>query len=483
MRFDPFDLANGGEIPAAQTAIITVDQQQRIVMINPAALTLFGCTADDALGGNLSRVIAPPDRESLNRHLSALESLALTNPLSETRAVMTGLHTNGQVFPAEVVICHQHQAIALGPHRYFTVLIRDISREKALSSQLMALKQAMHAIFELAPAAIWITKGDMIVYANRSCASLFGASNRDALVGQSIYSLIKPESHNSVRQQVRQVLSSGIPIPMIFERIARIDGATRDVMIAVAALPDHGETVAQMVMSDVSACVQERQSIEASRDQLQRRSADLVTAREEERRRISRELHDELGQRLTALKMELSSLTPTPSLDANTSRIQRMITMLDDTVASVRRLATELRPMMLDDLGLKAAIESLAQESERCTGIQITLELDEAGTTAMGDATAIALYRMVQEALTNIARHAQATQAHIEIRPQDGKLWLKVQDNGVGIPEAAKCREGAHGLMGIRERAYMLGGEVEVGTSPSGGACITVVLPLDLTAS
>ncbi|MES2088628.1 MAG: PAS domain S-box protein, partial [Pseudomonadota bacterium] len=445
MRLDPFDAAHDAVLPSAHEAIITVDQQQCIVMINPAALSMFGCTAEDALGSNLSRIIAPPHRESLNRRLCELATSAVNAPPLDKRAAIVGLHTNGHEFPAEVVISRQNVAAELGTRRYFTVLIRDMRREAALASQIQALKQAMRAIFELAPVAIWITEGDTIVYANRSSAALFGAHDREALVGQSIYALLKPESHASVRQQIDEALSNGIPIPMLSERIARMDGEVRDVMIAVAALPDHGQTAAQMVISDVTERMQEHQEMARSRDQLQRLSAELVTAREEERRRIARELHDELGQRLTALKMELSSLAPALGHEVMASRIAGMLKMVDETVTSVRRIATELRPMMLDDLGLKAAIESLARDSERHMGIQITLELDEACGT-VGDAAAIALYRMVQEALTNIARHAQATRARIEIRPQHGKLLLKVQDNGVGIPEPTKCRAGSHGL-------------------------------------
>ncbi len=478
MRLDPFDATDEAVLPSTHEAIITVDEQQCIVMINPAALSMFGCTADNALGSSLSRIIAPPHRESLRRRLSELATSTLNVPPLDQSTTIVGLHKNGHEFPAEVLVSRQYVAGELDTRRYFTVLIRDMHREDALSGQLQTLKQAMRAIFELAPVAIWITKGDTIVYANRSSAALFGAHDREALLGQSIYSLLKPESHNSVREQLSKALSNGIPLPLLSERIARLDGEVRDVMIAVAALPDHGQTVAQMVISDVTERMQEHQEMARSRDLLQRLSAELVTAREEERRRIARELHDELGQRLTALKMELSSLTPTLGHDVMAPRIADMLKMVDETVASVRRIATELRPLMLDDLGLKAAIESLARDSERHMGIQISLELDDACVT-IGNAAAIALYRMVQEALTNIARHAQATRARIEIRPQHGKLLLKVQDNGVGIPEPTKCRGGSHGLTGIRERAHLLGGEVEVGTSPSGGACISVLLPLE----
>jgi two-component system, NarL family, sensor histidine kinase UhpB len=202
-----------------------------------------------------------------------------------------------------------------------------------------------------------------------------------------------------------------------------------------------------------------------------------VNAREDERRRIARELHDELGQRLTALKMELSSLDSASRPDVRKQRLAAMMDMLDDTVATVRRIATELRPLMLDDLGLNAAIEWLSDGWAARMGVKVTLHMCPADLVA-GDAVAIALYRMVQEALTNVARHARATEVSIEIKQIGGELLLTVLDNGVGFEPELMYREGAHGLVGMRERAHMLGGELEIGNSPHGGGRVVVRLPL-----
>jgi two-component system, NarL family, sensor histidine kinase UhpB len=251
----------------------------------------------------------------------------------------------------------------------------------------------------------------------------------------------------------------------------------RDVVIAIAALPDHGNTAVQMVITDVTERAQQGRELERSRGELRKLSASMVNAREDERRRIARELHDELGQRLTALKMELSSLGAQTDAGARAQRTAAMLEMVDETVASVRRIATELRPLMLDDLGLNAAIEWLAHGWAARMGIKVRLRLDPADPD-IGEAAAIALYRMVQEALTNIARHARASEVRIELRQAGGALRLTVQDNGVGFAESSMYREGSHGLMGLRERAYMLGGELQVGNARSGGGRITVRLPL-----
>lgn len=154
-----------------------------------------------------------------------------------------------------------------------------------------------------------------------------------------------------------------------------------------------------------------------------------------------------------------------------------MFDMIDETVAAVRRIATDLRPAMLDDLGLNTAIEWLARESGRRMGVKVALALPQVDPP-IGEAASIALYRMAQETLTNIARHARATEVRIEMHCGADSVMLRVQDNGVGLPRPTTQRRVSHGLMGMRERCQMLGGEIDVGNAPEGGARITIRLPL-----
>ncbi|HEY8710679.1 MAG TPA: PAS domain S-box protein, partial [Burkholderiaceae bacterium] len=364
----PFKRALNGAIHAALEAIVTVDDRQRIVMINPAAQRMFGCTAAEALGSDLSRFIPLRLRAAHARHVRAFDASETAALPLEKRSTVVGLRADGTEFPVEASISRVDVESEFGPRRYFTALLRDLSEEQGLQAEIEAMKQRMRAVFELAPVAIWITEGDHIVFANRACAALFGAADHTALIGWSIYSLLRPQSHAAVRQRVTQALASDGPVPMVNERIVRFDGTEREVVIAVAGLPDHGRTTLQMVISDITERSRESQDLERSRRELRRLSANLVDAREEERRRIARELHDELGQRLTALKMELASLaTQTPG-GTSRERIASMLEMVDETVASVRRIATDLRPLMLDDLGLNAAIEWLADGWARRMG-------------------------------------------------------------------------------------------------------------------
>ena len=474
----PFDAVLSAAAQATSEAMVTIDEGQRIVMINPAAQRMFGCSDTQVLGMPLSRFIPAEVRDAHVAHVRRFAESGRLEARMGEHGVIRALRANGEVFAAGASISRVAVAGPSGPTHYFTALLRDLSHENELQQKIDALNRHMRAVFELAPVAIWITDSEHIVFANRACAALFGAESREALIGRSIYSLLAPESCEAVRQTVSRALRGETSAPTISERIARLDGAVRDVVIAVAGLPDHGHTAVQMVITDITERTLENRDLERSRRQLRSLSANLVQAREDERRRIARELHDELGQRLTALKMELSGLDGD---GPGRPRIDAMLEMIDDTVATVRRIATELRPLMLDDLGLNAAIEWLADGWARRMGVKVSLQLD-AADPEVDDAARIALYRMVQEALTNVARHARASEVCIELQHGGGELRLTVTDNGAGFDEAAAFREGSHGLMGIRERAHMLGGTLAVGESPQGGARVSVRLPLRAAA-
>ena len=468
-------------VKAAQEGIVIVDDEQLIVMINPTAQRMFGYVADAVLGSPLTRLMPPRFRsghEALVRHFAE----TCVHGAGESGSLeLVGLRANAVEFPIQATISRMDVAGAHGPRRYFLALFRDLSEERALKERLHSLEELLPTIYELAPVAIWIAKDDEIVFANPACAKLFGIGDAKTLLGRSIYSLLRPQSHPLIRRHISDTLSGQARLAPVAEVIARLDGSMREVEIVMVAMPDHGKTSMQMVINDVTLRHEEASLLEQSRNELRQLSANAVEAREEERHRIARELHDELGQRLTALKMDLSSLRVGVSDQGYRPRIDAMLEMLDDTVASVRRIAADLRPLMLDDLGLNAAIRWLVRDAAKRMGIEVTVQLGE-GDPPLGKGASIALYRMVQEALTNVARHARATVVQIRMQQCHGEVVLSVRDNGVGFPKQPAQRAGSFGLMGIRERAYMLGGHLEVDNPPGGGGRITVHLPIGATS-
>jgi signal transduction histidine kinase len=215
-----------------------------------------------------------------------------------------------------------------------------------------------------------------------------------------------------------------------------------------------------------------------AREQLRDLASYLQTAREEERARIAREIHDEFGQVLTALKIDLSWLTkrlPTDKLSL-AQKASAMSDLIDSAIRTVRRVVTELRPGLLDDLGLAAAIEWQAQEFAERTGMHCELHLDDKDI-ALDPDLATAIFRIFQETLTNVARHAEATAIGVRLEDKPKELALIVWDNGKGLTPSEGSDPGSLGLMGMRERARARGGQVEFEGVPGRGTTVTVRMP------
>jgi len=230
-----------------------------------------------------------------------------------------------------------------------------------------------------------------------------------------------------------------------------------------------------------------REELERSREQLRKLSRRLQSIREEDSKRIAREIHDELGQSLTALKMDLSWLASRFPEDISDRRllldkIKAMTSLIDRTIQTVQKISSELRPGLLDDLGLIPAIEWQAQEFQKRTGIHCQLEI-EGETLDLDSDRSTAIFRVFQEALTNVARHARASRVSINLRTDAEKLELRVTDNGIGISEKAVQAIDSLGLMGMRERLHPFGGELGIRGWPNKGTELTVSLPLKKSRS
>ncbi len=218
--------------------------------------------------------------------------------------------------------------------------------------------------------------------------------------------------------------------------------------------------------------------------QLRALAARLEKIREEESTRIARDIHDELGQLLTALKVNLSWIEQQlRQLPAGTTRDQvdkklgATLGLTSSAISSVQRIASDLRPIMLGDQGIIAALEWLAREFQQRTGIECTFDSDVLRVN-LSDDRAIVVFRVVQESLTNIARHANATRASITLQQVNGAIAARVRDNGRGITEHEKGDAASLGLIGMRERASSFGGEVVLAGEPGKGTIVELLLPV-----
>ena len=220
------------------------------------------------------------------------------------------------------------------------------------------------------------------------------------------------------------------------------------------------------------------EELQRSFDELRALAARLQSVREDERKRVAREIHDQLGQSLTAIKLDVKSLVrELPENLRQTSAKALVITnLVDETIQTVRRIATELRPGILDDLGLVATIEWAGEEFRIRTGMNCQLDLPADEITVDAE-TSTAIFRIFQETLTNIARHADANEVNARLTVQDGTLTLEVKDNGRGISQEALEKGRSLGILGMKERATMLGGDLTITGNPGKGTAVRVRIP------
>lgn len=254
-------------------------------------------------------------------------------------------------------------------------------------------------------------------------------------------------------------------------------GNVKDILSKTGVIPrTKGRVVSWL---DITKRKQAEAELKRSREELRNLTAHLQSVREEERRSLARDIHDDLGQALTALKMDLSLLTrkfpkdQKPLLD----RTQAISKLMDTSIETVKRISTELRPGVLDDLGLTAAIEWQAEEFQHRTGITCEVTSDPRDIILDRDRST-AIFRIFQESLTNVARHAQATRVTASLKEKAGTLELKVRDNGRGITKEQISDPKSFGIMGMRERVYPWKGQVKVKSGPGKGTTVAVRIPV-----
>ena len=313
-----------------------------------------------------------------------------------------------------------------------------------------------------------------ITLSDETCRIFGMAPSFAPTLGEAI-DFFAPEARPVISAAVQRGISRGtgwdLELPFV-----RADGRRIWVRAKGAAELVEGKAVRLTgALQDITERKLASLALEQSREELRRLSASLTASREAERRHVARELHDELGQRLAALKMDLSALPEQPGLEP-------LVTAVDGLITETRRIAADLRPAMLDDLGLDAALRWLIDSWHRRTGLAISIDTDPAAC-ALNDAAAVTVYRIVQEALTNVLRHAQASRVHIRLRNTDNELVLTVEDNGRGLAPGDIDKRDSSGLLGMRERARLHGGVARVHNGREGGCRVEVRMPLHRVGS
>ena len=348
-------------------------------------------------------------------------------------------------------------------------------RDTTSSARLDAIvDSAMDAI-------ITVNESQQVVYFNRAAEEMFELPRARAL-GAPLERFIPQRFRQMHHRHVEEFGRTGVTsrrmgaAPTLWA--LRADGTEFPIEASISQAGDAGGRLYTVILRDITVRKQAEDSLVESRRELRELSARVLEAREEEKTLIARELHDELGQLLTALKMDVAWLRERLPEGELAARAGEMAGMLDQTVASTRRISAELRPLMLDDLGLADAAAWLVDEFCKRSGIRCELRSDGIATLDVAKPVATAVYRALQESLTNIARHSGAKNAWITLEALDGAIRLEIEDDGRGIAPEDVGKRRSLGLKGMRERFSYLGGSFDVVRAPRGGARVRITVPV-----
>lgn len=366
----------------------------------------------------------------------------------------------------------------------------DITSRKKTEQALRESEARYRQLVELCPDGILIHADGEIVFANPAVTAIFGANKPADLVSLPVIQLVHPDFRDTVVARIRRLEEGASQQPWHELKVARLDGSFVDVEAASQAVLLNGQRSMQVMIRDITArkrSDRERDQlfaeVEAARSRLELLSRRLVTVQEAERRHVARELHDHIGQELTALKLSLDRYAGAPA-ETSAQLLDEARRRVDHLVKLVREMSLDLRPTMLDDLGLVPALHWHFDRFFGTSGIRVNFKHSGLSARRFASDIETAAYRVVQEALTNVVRHSGAKEVTVRLWASDDSLCVQVEDLGAGFdPERAFAAGTSSGLSGLRERAALLGGRLRVESAPGSGAHLTAEFPVNPDAS
>ena len=446
---------------------------RQLLYLNPAAELLYGRRPAEFFADKdlWLEVIHPEDRERLSRSLipilrdgAAQFDYRIVRPDGEVRWV----HDQAKLIRDEMGIIVRVDG-----------LVTDLTKQKLAQQQLIESQRRLQALFDHSQDAIvLVDDAARIVNANPAACALFelDSTRFPQLALHDVIPLPqRPWVDNAWCALIAAGQESGDYV------IRRSDGSRCAIEYRAAANILPGLHLA--VVRDVTVRMQAEEALREGAERIRRLSSHLQSVREEQSARIAREVHDELGGSLTMLKLGLASLLDKAD-DPQRVRQQltSMLALTNDSIQSVKHISMSLHPVMLDTLGLLATIRCHVNEFSQLTGIDHELHLPENLALASNRSTAV--FRIIQEALTNVARHAEATKLEIAMRHDDGWLIVEITDDGKGVTDAVLAKPASFGILGMRERSRYVGGELTIqGTTdpgtPDRGTKVVLRLPLE----
>jgi PAS domain S-box-containing protein len=356
----------------------------------------------------------------------------------------------------------------------------DIAERKKAEAGLIASEQKYKLLFESNPLPMWMLNLPEynIIDVNKS-ALLQYEYPREEFLNLTVYDF-RPKEDVDKFKAATNTSFRGIHHAGVW-RHKKKNGTILYVDIITYDINYEGKQTRLVLANDVTEKHIAEEKLKESYDAIRTLTGHLQNVREEERLHMSREIHDELGQLLTVLKMDVSWLNKRiePDNKIAKDKLEEIFTLIDTIVRSVRRIASELRPSLLDDLGLLAAMEWFLEDFERRSGIEKELYIPET-EIQLPNSLKIGLFRIFQESLTNVARHSGAKKVIVRLEQKDKKLILIIKDNGEGYDDKKAAKQ-TLGLLGMKERTLMMGGQYSISGIQGEGTTVTVIIPLPET--
>ena len=458
----------------AMDGILLLDMEGNVISVNNSFARMHGYSLDEFRNMNLRELDTP---ETLTQ---TPERLARIMAGESLEFEVEHFHKDGHVLPLEVTA----SAVDIDGKKFSLAFHRDIT-ERRQAKELLASREArLRAILDSSmEAIITVDESHCIVIFNPAAEAIFGYPVEQVL-GAPLERLI-PERFRAAHAGHLKHFGESKGAPH------RIDSRRRDVKGlrrngeefpiegSISQISESGTKFYTMILRDIGEQVKNENELHNLQAELREFAVVAQSLRERERSRFARELHDELGQALTALKMDVAWIMQRLPDGAEflMGKLAGMQINLDGTVASTRRIAANLRPLILDDLGLIPAAEWLVESFMEHGGIDCQLVIDDPGLD-LPEPYATAVFRILQESLTNVSKHAQASLVKISISRAAEEVRLNVRDNGSGFVSTDPRKPDSYGLMGLRERAYLLGGAIHIDSAPGRGTIIDLRIPI-----
>lgn len=448
---------------------VYIIQDGKFAYVNPKICEEYGYLQEELIGSDIS--ITAKDEKEMMKVNDNIRS-RLTHEHDSVHYEMTVKRKDATLIDVEVFGSRTQYK---GRPAIIGTLI-NITERKQAELELLQSRQKYKLLFESSPVPMFMfSKIDfLIIDVNDAACKLYGYS-REEFLQMNIRDIRPEEDIPFFIERIEMTASSenqGI------WRHRKKDGSIISVEVIGNDITYQGKSLRLALANDVTDKLAADERLKKSYEEIRQLTEHLQNIREEERTSIAREIHDELGQQLTVLKMDVAWIERklTNNDAAIKEKLGDLINVLNQTVKTVRRISSELRPSLLDDLGLVAAVEWHLKEFEKRLAIKTKFDGPDK-ELSLDDATKTALFRIMQESLTNVARHSQAKTVKVNLFQQNGDIVLRIEDDGIGFDHEKVANKRTLGILGMRERTAMIGGKYKISSSEGRGTVVLVSVP------